>query len=110
MTQHIYVVQTNAVAGQEAEFNDWYTNEHIHDVVSIDGWTAAQRFRLNEVGQSINTYPYTYLAVYEMENDDVRGNLRRLNERMRSARISPAMAPRPSARVFTSITERVVKP
>jgi len=40
--KYIFVVQANAVNGREQEFNDWYTNRHLLDVMALPGIVAAQ--------------------------------------------------------------------
>lgn len=61
------LVFTNAIQGREAEFNDWYTNTHIHEVAAIDGVVSAQRFELCET-QMNEDQKYKYTAIYELEN------------------------------------------
>ena len=39
------VVFTNAVEGKDKEFNDWYQNTHLEQIVSIKSFVRAQRFR-----------------------------------------------------------------
>ena len=63
MEKHLYVVFTNAVDGMEDEFNDWYTNRHIVDLVALDGFESAQRYELDAVPPEI---PWRYLCIYEI--------------------------------------------
>ncbi|PPR04887.1 hypothetical protein CVT24_007146 [Panaeolus cyanescens] len=42
----------------EEEFNDWYDNEHIPNLLSLPGYTAAQRYIQND------TRKPTYLTLY----------------------------------------------
>lgn len=70
--RHVFVVLTNPVEGREQEFNDWYTDRHLADVVAIPGIVSAQRFRLSE-GQRMADPPYAYCALYELETDDPAG-------------------------------------
>ena len=65
-----YTVYSNPMPGKEAEFNDWYTNVHLAEVLKIDGFLSAQRFQLAEL-QVINDQPYRYMAMYEIENDNI---------------------------------------
>lgn len=44
MTAHIVVVLTNAVPGRDAEFNDWYTNVHVPEVLGVPEFAAAWCF------------------------------------------------------------------
>ena len=71
MARHIMLVLTNPTAGHEDDFNDWYTNVHLRDVLAVDGFVAAQRFRLADAQlQPDRPAPHRYLAVYEIEADD----------------------------------------
>jgi hypothetical protein len=69
MATHLMIVLTNSVDGREEEFNDWYTNTHLRDIVTLDGFAAAQRFRLIPDDKSDGA-PYRYLAIYELEGED----------------------------------------
>jgi hypothetical protein len=55
----------------EDEFNRWYSEEHLPDVVSVPGFTAATRYRLTDlnVGRQFKPWivPRRYLAIYELE-------------------------------------------
>jgi hypothetical protein len=56
---------------QEDEFNRWYTDEHLPDVVSVPGFVAATRYKLTDlnVGRQFKPWivPRSYLAVYELD-------------------------------------------
>jgi len=73
MAKHTFLVLTNPVEGKDKEYNDWYTNQHIPDVVSVPGIVAAQRFRLADfqMGNGAPS-PWKYLAIYEIETDDLK--------------------------------------
>lgn len=73
----LYVVRNNAVAGREREFNDWYNQVHLQEVLKIDGFLSAQRYRLNEV-QLYPDQAFGYMAVYEIDSEDVAGTLEHL--------------------------------
>jgi hypothetical protein len=65
--KHVVVVLTEPVEGREDEFNDYYENLHIDEVLASTGWLSGQRFRLSgEVGAKC---PLPYLAIYEAEAD-----------------------------------------
>ena len=65
MSKHVVVVLSEPVEGCEAEFDDWYENTHIPEVLETTGWTSGQRFKLTaEKGQKC---PLQYLAFYEAE-------------------------------------------
>ena len=68
MGRYKLVVLANPVEGREDEFNDWYSNTHLADVVAIPGYRSAERFRLlDPMG-----FPHAqrYLAIYDIETDD----------------------------------------
>jgi hypothetical protein len=69
----IQLVFSNAVEGRDEEFNDWYDNVHVPDLLAIPGVLSAHRYDLLET--EINRDPampaptHRYLCVYEMEGD-----------------------------------------
>lgn len=79
-TRYMMAVLTNAVPGREAEFNDWYTNRHIHDVVKVPGVNAAQRFHLAETS-GLEAPKFKYFAIYELETADLGGTIGELLRR-----------------------------
>lgn len=64
MAENLMVVLSNAKPDLEDEFNDWYSNVHVAEVVdNLDGFEAAQRFSLAP-GQVEGGAPWKYLALY----------------------------------------------
>lgn len=58
---------------QEGEYNDWYTNKHLNDVVALPGIVGATRYKF-EKGVSLDGIPTSansYLAIYEIEGESV---------------------------------------
>jgi hypothetical protein len=66
MPSHVLVVFTNPVEGQEQEFNDWYDNVHLPDLLTVTGIVSGQRF---EAPSTPEGAPGAYLTVYELEAD-----------------------------------------
>ena len=62
------LVYTNALEGKDDEFNRWYDETHIPEVLEFTKSVAAQRFRLSDA-QPGDPGPHRYLAVYEFEVD-----------------------------------------
>ena len=112
MSKYCFVVLTNASGGRDDEFNQWYNNQHIPDVLKIPGFVAAQRFKLAGAQmEGGTTSPWRYLALYELETDDLAGALKELTARVGT----PAMVMSDSldmkgigAYVFSPIAERKV--
>ena len=71
MAKQLLVVLSNCVEGQDDEFNDWYTNQHLADVLKVEGFVAAQRFRLSDTQLEGAKMAYRYFAIYEVESDDL---------------------------------------
>ena len=69
MARHILVVFTNPVAGREEEFNRWYDDVHLAEVLALPGFVRAERFVASEA-QLVKAGPWKYLAIYEIEADD----------------------------------------
>jgi hypothetical protein len=73
----VYVVRTQPVsADRDDELNEWYDGTHIPELLAVPGFVSARRFR--RVGE--DGAP-EYLAVYEIEADDVSAPLRELRRR-----------------------------
>ena len=70
MAKHFFVALTNPVPGKEAEFNKFYDEIHVPDVLAAPGWVAAQRYRLASEQRPDQSPPYRYAAVYEVECED----------------------------------------
>jgi hypothetical protein len=66
-----FVVLTNAVEGRDAEFNAWYSNRHIPDVLDVPGIVSAVRYELAGAQRMNPPWPYRYLAIYDIETDDI---------------------------------------
>jgi hypothetical protein len=71
--KYTFVVLTEAIEGKEDEYNDWYTNTHLADVLKLKAFVSAQRFRFAAVDGPDATPPLRkYLALYEIETDDLQ--------------------------------------
>jgi hypothetical protein len=111
MAKYTFVVMTNPTAGKEAEFNEWYNTHHIPDVLNVPGFVSAQRFRLADAqfgGEASKTHKY--LALYEIETDDIAGVLKELRARGGTPEIVPSDAidmKNVGAFVFTPIADKV---
>jgi hypothetical protein len=106
MPRFAYVIFSRAVQGQEAEYNRWYTEQHVGDVLRVPGVLAAQRFRL---AQADKNAPGPYLAVYEIESNDVQQTLAQIASRAGTPDmpISPALdVTSVTALAYEAITER----
>jgi len=108
MSKHLLLVLTNPVDGREDEFNDWYTNRHLDDVLQVPGIVAAQRFALSPVQRMTPPLPWTYFAIYEIETEDLAATVNALASRSGTALmpIADAMQGQRQAFVVQAITAR----
>ena len=49
MTKHVLLVFTSPVEGREDEYNAWYNDVHLGEVLTADGFVRAQRFKASEM-------------------------------------------------------------
>lgn len=75
MARYKFIAQCNAVTGREREFNAWYDTQHMPDMLKIPGFISAERFTL--AGQG----PFGFLAIYELETDDLAGTMAEIGKR-----------------------------
>jgi hypothetical protein len=65
-----FMVFSNAANGKEDTYLKWYEGQHIHDLLAIPGFVAAQFFKLSDA-QYAGAQPQRYLMVWEIETDDL---------------------------------------
>ncbi len=108
MAKQTLVVLSNATEGGDEEFNKWYTDTHLGDVLKLKGYKAAQRFKLSDK-QMGGEQPYRYLALYEVETEDPAEAAAELRgDAGRAMPISPTLdRTRTVAWFYTPITEKV---
>jgi hypothetical protein len=76
--KHMVVVLTEPTNGREEEFNEYYEDLHIDEVLATTGWKSGQRFKLtDQIGAKC---PLPYLAIYEAHGDDPKQVIQTLNE------------------------------
>jgi hypothetical protein len=88
MMTTLYMVRSNPVEGKEDEFNRWYSDVHLPEVLQIEGFYNAQRFCLTP--QQLQPQAHRYLAIYAINGDDIDGTLENLRN-MRSFNMSDAL-------------------
>jgi len=105
MTTHKFISLLNAREGRDDEFNDWYANQHIADVLQIPGFISAQRFSRSAGQLSGMTPPWKYLVVYEIEGDSPDSALQELSRRIAGAGmvISDALQPDVAAWAYSPL-------
>lgn len=86
-----WIVLTNCTAGDDAEFNAWYDEIHVPDLLRIPGIVAVRRGRLTPE-QTVMVdgkvqftraaeLPFKYLAIYSLQTDDPQAVLEEVARR-----------------------------
>lgn len=110
--KYVFLVLTNAVDGREDEYNDWYTNQHLPDLMRLDGFVSAQRFELTELQRLITfPHPFRYAAIYEIETDDLAATYQAMQHAADTGNMpsTEAIAHERIGSVFIPLTERLTK-
>lgn len=109
MSKYKLVVFTDPVEGREDEYNDWYNNQHLSDVVAIPGFGSAQRFKLKQLRDG--QFRHRYLAIYDIESDDYGKVMEALTNTAGTSAmiISEALdSPTADVAVFEACSQRVM--
>jgi hypothetical protein len=82
MAKAILYVETRPASPEEAaEYHKWYNEVHIPEILAIDGFVSARRFEPMAEGGP-------FVAIYEIEADDIEAARARLTEAGQSGRNS----------------------
>jgi len=66
----VMLVFSDAVAGREAEYDEWYATTHLPELLALPGFLGAQRWtRANAGASALPNCPQGNLAVYELDGD-----------------------------------------
>ena len=69
----IQVVFSNPAEGKDDEFNEWYDNVHIPELLAVPGMLSAQRYALHDAKiyrmEGGKPPEHRYCLIYEMEGD-----------------------------------------
>jgi hypothetical protein len=84
-------VSTNAAPGMDLEYNRWYDEQHVPDVLRIPGYRSARRYALEKVDKpGLSMTPY--LVLFTLETYDLDATVAELKRRVRVGitRMTPA--------------------
>jgi hypothetical protein len=109
MATYKFVVFTNAKPGREDEYNNWYTQKHVPEVLDISGFVRAQRFALEPTLSASSEW--NFLVLYEIESDDASATISELMRRSKAGElvVSDAMAAERIFYVFRPISPMIEK-
>ena len=76
MARYHYVVLVQAIAGREADFDEWYDTQHLADVKRVPGVVGARRFAIEfQKVYDLDAPRWRAMAIYEIETDDPKSFL-----------------------------------
>ena len=77
MAKYVFIVGMNvADPNNESAFNDWYNDIHFPDVLETPNFVRATRWEHTEPKPK----DAKYLALYEIETDDIQAAMKGLDE------------------------------
>jgi hypothetical protein len=102
MRHYKFLVFTKPIDGREQEYDDWYQNTHLQDLVAVPGFRSARRFRLKRIYQKplSGAEAFDHLAIYDIETDDLDGVLAGMKRLSGKVVISDALDLPASSAVF----------
>jgi len=104
MAKGILLVHTAAADGKDQEYNDWYNDVHLVDILKLAGFTSARRFKRMDAD-----HDPPYLAIYEVEADDLHAAQAAIGAGVQSGEVRMAdvisMDPAPSMVLYEQVYE-----
>ena len=106
--KYYFMVYSNPIAGKEDAYLKWYEGQHIHDLLRIPGFVAAQFFKLSNT-QFDGTQPQRYMMIWEIETEDLPAVFADVNARLKDGRtvFSDAFDTSYNSITMVPITKRV---
>ena len=103
MGRYIFAVHSNPVEGREQEYNDWYANRHIKDLLACPGIVSACRLVLADQPVRDVPQPFKYFSLYEIQTDDLQGVIDELTSRAGTETMPRSAALGNSSAVFWKV-------
>jgi hypothetical protein len=104
MAKGILLAHTAPADGKQQEYDDWYNDVHLVDILGLAGFKSARRFKRID-GDEENAY----LAIYEVEADDLHAAYAGLGAAAQNGdlRMSDVMAfdPPPAMALYEQVYE-----
>lgn len=101
MTRGVLYVETRPNSPEEVEaYHEWYNGTHVKEILAVEGFLSVRRFE--PVG-----HDGPFIAVYEIEADDIETAKARLDEATRTVPhtrpVGVQMDPPPVARYYREL-------
>jgi len=106
MARFLLMVYSSPNSGRDQDYHSWYQNQHLDDVVALDGFVGGSRYAPVEM-PGVDSGKQ-FLAIYEIEADTCEAAMQTLAEQGSKMEISPGFDPSSvRMQLFRSIGERV---
>jgi hypothetical protein len=89
MARFLLMVFSSPKPGQEQDYHSWYQNQHLADVVALDGFVGGSRYA--PVKMTGVDSGKQFLAVYDIEAEDHEAAMQILAEKGGKMEISPVL-------------------
>jgi hypothetical protein len=91
---------------REDDYNDWYDNVHLREVCDVPGFVSARRYRVSDVQSRPQEHGLPeYLAIYELESDDLQASVDELMARVADGRVKVTDALQTTPRALSTVYE-----
>lgn len=86
MARYTYTVLSSAVPGREDEFIEWYSTNHLNDVLKMPGVVSGKLFKLDfHRVYDLDAPQWTCMTIYELECEDPTATINALRDASGSA-------------------------
>ncbi|HZJ27665.1 MAG TPA: hypothetical protein VFF40_11755 [Acidimicrobiia bacterium] len=108
MPRGVLVVYTAPAEGGEVEFNRWYDELHVPQLVALPGFKSGTRYKVSEQQVRPGDPPGPYLALYEVEGDDLHDVVGGIGRGFADGSITrtDSSSPSSSLTLFEQVSER----
>ena len=72
--------------GMDAQFNDWYDQQHLPDVLRVPGFISAQRFVLVDASVGLRWKLPRYLVLFKFKSGDLEATNEEIRARIKDGR------------------------
>jgi hypothetical protein len=107
MQKHVMLVYSDPTPGREDEYNAWYNDVHLKEVLATEGFVRAQRFKVSDIMPGVTDHKY--VAIYEIETDDLEGAMAALKAGIPGMNMSDAINTKTARMVGASAVSDLVE-
>lgn len=97
--RYFFLSFVNGLRGREDDYDRWYLDHHIHEVLAAPDFVAAQRFTLAQATCEDLMPACRFMAVYELHCVDLNTSITALEAYLLSGAMTPTALKDPSRRL-----------